>query len=68
MAFSELGRTYHTGMGEVPLPFTEIEAYSRAAGGFTGIEARTIRAMSEAYLSGKARGADVLARPPWDGS
>ena len=45
----------NTGMGLLPLSFTEIDAWSRLSGaGVTTGEAQIVRAMSEAFLEGRA--------------
>lgn len=63
--WSDLGRAGSNGYGPIPLPFTEIEAYARLER-LTPLEARLIRKMSSAYVSGFARGKDVFGIAPWE--
>jgi hypothetical protein len=55
-----------SGMGVLPFPFTEMEAYNRSMGSpLSGYDLLVIRQMSEAYVSGRAAGKDVFEIPPW---
>ena len=65
LALFAAGPTLPTPMGETPLDWPTILAYSRATG--TVIEAwemQALRDMSRAYMAGQKRGTDVLSKPP----
>lgn len=49
----------------MPLPYAELEAYGRTTGRLsTPWEYETVRAMSEAYVSGLVEGRDLLSIMP----
>lgn len=66
-AFREAGMV-SMGFGQMPLTWAEIDAYARLTGEITTpFEARMLRAMSQAYLSGLRAGEDEFSIPPWEG-
>lgn len=53
--------------GWTPLPYVEMRAYGEATGRLsTPWEYETLRAMSEAYVSGLVEGRDLLSIPPME--
>lgn len=65
-AFRDLGMIVHLGMGGMaPLPFHEIDAYARRAGGLDDGDVMILRAMSVSFIDGYNAGKNALAIPPW---
>jgi hypothetical protein len=58
-----LGLASSNGMGQAPLSFQDIEAYSRLTQ--SNIDVMIIRKMSNAYCSGLNSGSDKAAFPPY---
>ncbi|MDQ7776282.1 MAG: hypothetical protein Q4615_10515 [Paracoccus aminovorans] len=53
--------------GWTPLPYFELRSYGKATGRLsTPWEYETVRAMSEAYVSGLVEGRDLLSIPPME--
>ena len=64
--WEELGLSSSNGMGNIPLSFTEILAYSHIlSGALREFEVSAIRKMSERYCRGIANGKDKMAFPPY---
>lgn len=67
-AFVECGMRSFAGMGEVPLTWQEINAYSQSSGRvLTSWEARMVRTMSQQYLNQKTTAERLGCREPWIG-
>lgn len=64
-AFVDLGKASFGAMGRGVLSWPDIQAYRQARPAITLDDARTLRAMSGAYLAGFELGADPLGIPPW---
>lgn len=66
--FFEVGPAQSGGMGQAPLSFQEIDAWSRLTGrSVSPFEALTLRRMSMAWVAESARAEDPDASPPWAG-
>ena len=64
-AFFSIGPTFHTGMGEAPVPWSEIAAWTSATGTVLDPdEAETVVSMSRAYLNARHEGMDPHSIPP----
>lgn len=62
----EVGPVQGGGMGPVPLSHTELAAWQDNTGiCLSSWEARTLRAMSQQYLSESYRAKDAACPPPW---
>lgn len=62
----EVGPAMSGGMGLAPLTFAELQAYQQAAGyELTPGEARTLRRLSQVYVSGVSEAEDPAMPPPW---
>lgn len=62
----DVGPTQPGGMGDVPLAYGEIAAWSRTTA--TPLEpwqAQLLRHLSREFLDARAKGADPMALPPW---
>ncbi|AZV00278.1 hypothetical protein pkon1_p49 [Paracoccus phage vB_PkoS_Pkon1] len=65
-ALASLGFATPVGMGGwVPLPYAELRAFGQSTGRLTTPwEYETVRAMSEAYVTGLVEGRELLSIPP----
>ena len=64
-AFLNAGLTSPAAMGDVPLTWPDLWAFSQATGDITEPwEFETLREMSAAYISGRESGANPLSIPP----
>lgn len=62
----EVGPAMPAGMGDAPLSYSEIHAYTLAAGvRLAPWEARALRMLSREYLSARAEGEDADCPPPY---
>lgn len=66
LSWIEAGIAHQTGMGVVPLTWTDLQAYCFFIGERLDFEeAQLILGMSESYVSGYYYGKDINAPTPW---